>query len=534
MNTILALRGNSHIQKIYTFCDKYNSNRILAGESLIALGLWFLRANTSYKRTFTLLAGVQSTWTIIVCATRIFRYENIPKPLLTKFLGKEINFSLIKQFAFTEAKKSEYEAEIERGGNSEFLKLIKSIAEADQKNIQQFEVANFFPWFLEQLELMLEKGEVEEDLRQKLYENLAKNNLFGDETSTIEFQGKDGAKIQVQKVALLLLSTYFKSVTIYKNKNQVQADYSQPVLDAFRQHVYSNRCVSKNFADLLTLYDFSRMVQMVAMQEQYANGLIECHEANSIKTVENLESFLNTLNSNRNTFEDNVLYCIVMYRAIAVFYQNAYNDPTAQFYDSDKTFAIPFNALYLLTEQGTVQNYLRKTVKAIHLTTPLDQAAIDQLRFVTAQMSQEAKEKFTTLKLVSPNASWSDSISKIRGFLPKINTIHFEVPIDKEGVQRICLADCRNVEGEEGIENIAIDCAAETEKSHIVLRGGFLKRDPYSRNTPHNEIILFNLDDCDKLYLEWVGDSNDLMSRYEEEVEIIDLGHGSGYNPAEH
>lgn len=365
--------------------------------------------------------------------------EQMPPPPLKKdiLLSEQIDYDLLKRFLFTPEKIKEYEADIQKNDFQNFLRLTQLISESTSESsslIPLLKTAIFFPWFLNQLEILLEKEAISDELCDKLHQCFCKNKIFDLSEERVSIPLEDNTVTTVNKLALLLASPFFRKRFFSNFKDSRQntlncQDAPAEVIDILNNFLNVRELKSDySFFILFEILDLSRMLLISSLHNQII-GLIDNFDFNGqIIDEKQLDDFLETLASYEIKINDHALFSKIQFKAFSVFFKNAYNNSIS--FDLTKNyFSLPLDALPLLNSNNEIGRYLKGTVNAISLPDILTPYHVETLKILAIQLPQEMVNKIKAIA-VSSNFSFTydkDKISQTFLTFPQVDTIYISL-----------------------------------------------------------------------------------------------------------
>lgn len=436
---------------VYDFLTEPTKTQRLASEMFILISLGF---GIGIPLSYTLKArGLISPLENLIARIAVLCLGIMSLFLAFYLYGKsyyknlEIDYDYLKPHLINKERLKKCETEIENGISTEFDKLIGLIC--DGSYVLIFQEGNLFPWFLSQLQRLIRKCNLPEDVSNKLYLVLSGAGIFDNDQEMATFHCQKNLKVKMSKIALLLASfnlrTLYHSNIIDANLETIELQ-RRPSLAAtqlLKKIIHTNRLIINlnlsfiDVADFLYLYEFHEFPDFEKTRDQLLK-----HITAHVNTDEALEKTFKEINEVENSIGFDLANKL-RNNALSSLFQHKYND-SISFDIEENCFGIPLDALHLLeSKESNIGAYLSEKVNCISLPDQLTDWQIARMKLLREPQKITGliirfhceKTEFRNMNIIAPNYHLQSKVSfyyasfeKLLEFLP-IKTVYITATI---------------------------------------------------------------------------------------------------------
>lgn len=328
-------------------------------------------------------------------------------PQLPVDLKKQIKYESLKDYGISLEKIEQYESEIDSDNFGSILNFIQTLVDSDflMNNLIS---TNLLQWLLAQINKLLKKKQISEELCAKIHDKFSKRGLFSLNENFVLINGK--IKVNINNLAVLLASTYARTVHYSnfedgKEKQELTvSDCSQKSLQEFREYLMKKTLSNQNSLETLSeLLNIARMFLIPELEKEVFKQF-ETFDTSSITNQEALDRYLNCIQTCSDKVVDLGACFSLACKGIETYLKTSYQS-TEPFKLYDGVFSLPIGALSHLGRQDGLGKLLLDHVNTISLPKQFSSQNLEAFRLLRANMAPETFQRLTNLVFAFTNDS---------------------------------------------------------------------------------------------------------------------------------
>lgn len=414
--------SNKIVKKYINFCDnaeklaiKWKNNFVANVEqltikkvALIAIGTYGVSLLFRIPNKMRVLACVLTNLSYIIILTFRdtfpikwpLRIEAPPKD--PKKLREQIKFDQLIDYGITLESIEQYESDIEEGNFDSVRKFIDTIINSEFL-MKTLVSSKLLIWLLVQIEKLVDKKELSDELCTKIHNTLSKYGYFATNEKFALFNSaeKNGKKIKINKLAILLASSYARTLHYSdfadgKKEEIGISGCSDKAILQFKTFLVT-RTVNEglSFEVLADLMTISKIFLLPEMEKAVVKRFEEFN-TDDITTEAALNKYLNLIEKYNDKIADRQICQTLAGKGISSYLKATYQS-TKPFKLSEGLYSLPINALRHLGRKDALGKFLVELVNTISLPSNFNKNHIDAFRLLKHQIDPEIFQRITNL-----------------------------------------------------------------------------------------------------------------------------------------